>query len=196
MKNSVIRTVCNIAFLAVIIQVSGCVENIREASSDTIAGSIKHISIPDKQNLTWFAPELKVSNYRTLFYGYDTVEYRLAGSEDTKKQMNDGFRLLIEAKYGGNVRHYTFARLSDGSTHEIINYQHDTEQCKIYNSLISSCLYRDRFSIKLSRSDLENAGAVGLKLFLTSGEQNYESIDLPSNYIHGFLKAIALKTDH
>jgi len=190
MKHIVIRNGCNIAFLIMIIQFMGCVENIREASSDTIAASIKQVPRSDKQHLAWFAPELQVSNYRTLFYGYDTVEYRLAGSGDTKNRMNHVFRLLIEAQYGGNVRHYAFAKLSDKSTLEINHYQHDTEECKIYNSLISSCLYRDRFNLNLSRSDLENASNTGLQLFLTSGEQNYEQIDLPPNYIQGVLKAI------
>lgn len=67
MKNSAIRNVCNAAFLVVIIQVIGCVENVREESPGTIAGSVKHVSRPDKQNLTWFAPELHLSHYRTLF---------------------------------------------------------------------------------------------------------------------------------
>jgi hypothetical protein len=179
MKNSAIRNVCNAAFLAVIIQVIGCVENVREESPDTIAGSVKHDSRPDKQNLTWFAPELHLSHYRTLFYGYDTIDYRLAASEHPETKMNDGFRLLIDTSYGGNVRHYAFARLADESTRVIHHYQHDTEQCKIFNSLISSCLYRDRFSLNLSRSDLENARVAGLQLLLTSGAQDYERIDLP-----------------
>ena len=190
MKNSAIRNVCHAAFLAVIIQVIGCVENVREESPDTIAGSVKHDSIPDKQNLTWFAPELHLSHYRTLFYGYDTIDYRLAASEYPETKTNDSFRLLIDANYGGNVRHYAFARLADESTRVINHYQHDTQQCKLFNSLISSCLYRDRFSLNLSRSDLEHARVAGLQLLLTSGAQDYERIDLPLNYIQGFLKAI------
>jgi hypothetical protein len=56
MKNSVIRNVGSAAFIAAIIQVIGCVENVREESTDTIAGSVKHVSRLDKQDLTWFAP--------------------------------------------------------------------------------------------------------------------------------------------
>ena len=190
MKHSAIRNVCNAVFLAAIIQVVGCVENVRDESPDAIAGSVKHVSRLNKQDLTWFAPELHQSHYRTLFYGYDTVDYRLAAPEYPETKTNGGFRLLIDASYGGNVRHYDFARLADESTRVINRYQHDTERCQIFNSLISSCLYRDRFSLYLSRSDLENARVVGLQLLLTSGAQHYERIDLPSNYIQGFLKAI------
>lgn len=189
MKHGAIRNFCNVAFLAAIIQV-GCVENVRDESPDAIAGSVKHVSRLDKQDLTWFAPELHLSHYRTLFYGYDTMDYRLAAPEYPQTKTNDGFRLLIDASYGGDIRHYDFARLADDTTRVINHHQHDIERCQVFNSLISSCLYRDRFSLNLSQSDLQNARVSGLQLLLTSGAQHYERIDLPSNYIQGFLKAI------
>jgi len=189
MKHSAIRNVCNVVCLAAIIQILGCAENVREESPETIAGSVKHISRLDKQALAWFAPALHQSHYRTLFYGYDTIDYRLAAPEYPETK-NDGFRLLIDSSYGGDVRHYDFAKLADNSTRVINHHQHDIERCQVFNSLISSCLYRDRFSLALYRSDLENARVAGIQLLLTSGAQHYEHIDLPSNYIQGFLKAI------
>ena len=199
MKNSAIRNVCNAAFLAAIILVIGCVENVRGESPDTIAGNVKHVSRLNKQDLTWFAPELHLSHYRTLFYGYDTIDYRLAASEYPENKTNDGFLLLIDANYGGDIRHYDFVRLADDTTRVINHHQHDIERCQVFNSLISSCLDRDRFSLNLSRSELENARVAGLQLLLTSGAQDYERLDLPSNYIQGFLKAIEsseLKQNH
>lgn len=190
LKNIAIRNFCNAVFLAAILHVSGCAENVREESADTIAERVNHVSTPDKQGLTWFAPELHMSHYRTLFYGYDTLDYRLAAPEYPETTTNDGFHLLIDASYGGNLRHYDFARLADGSTRVISHHQHVTERCQIFNSLISSCLYRDRFSLNLSRYELENARVAGLQLLLTAGAQHYERIDLSSNYIQGFLKAI------
>jgi hypothetical protein len=189
MKYIFIRNVCKAAFLAAIMQVAGCTVNVREQSPDAIADSVKHVSTPDQPDLAWFAPELHISHYRTLFYGYDTVDYRLAAPEHSGTKTNSGFRLLIDAHYGGNRRHYDFAKMSDVSTREVTHHQHDTERCQIFNSLISSCLYRDRFSLNLSRSDLEHARIEGLKLLLTSETQDYERLDLPSNYIQGFLKA-------
>ena len=118
------------------------------------------------------------------------MDYRLAAPEYPQTKTNDGFRLLIDASYGGDIRHYDFARLADDTTRVINHHQHDIERCQVFNSLISSCLYRDRFSLNLSRSDLHNARVSGLQLLLTSGAQNYERIDLPSNYVRGFLKAI------
>ncbi|MGZ8186145.1 MAG: hypothetical protein ACXWTL_06845 [Methylobacter sp.] len=190
MKNSAIQNFCNAFFLASILHISACAENIREESADAIAELVKPVATPDKYGLTWFAPELRLSRYRTLFYGHDTISYRLTAPAYPETMTNNGFRLLLEARYGGNIRHYDFARLADGSTRVISHHQHDAERCQIFNSLISSCLYRDRFSLNLSRSDLENARRVGLLLSLASATQPYEQIDLPSNYIQGFLKAI------
>jgi hypothetical protein len=134
-------------FVAATIGISGCTQNVREQSPATIADSVKHISRPDQPELSWFAPELHVSHYRTLFCGYDTVDYRLAAPEYPKNKANPVYRLLVDAHYGGNVRHYDFAKMPDVSTREIVHDQHDTERCQIFNSLISSCLYRDRFSL-------------------------------------------------
>lgn len=75
-------------------------------------------------------------------------------------------------------------------TREVIHEQHDAERCQIFNSLMSSCLYQDRFSLNLSRSELELGLVKGIQLSLRSETQEYEALDLPSNYIQGFLNAI------
>lgn len=80
--------------------------------------------------------------------------------------------------------------MPDASTREAVHEQHDTERCQIFNSLISSCLYRDRFSLNLSRSELEFGLVKGIQFLFRSETQEYEALDLPSNYIQGFLKAI------
>jgi hypothetical protein len=190
MKYGIFLNICRAVSVAATIVISGCTQNIRKQSPDAIAGSVKHVSRPDQPELAWLAPELHVSHYRTLFYGYDTVDYRLAASERSGNKANPGFRLLIEAHYGGNVRHYDFVKMPDASVREVVHDQQDTERCQIFNSLISSCLYRDRFSLNLFRSELESGLANGIKLLLCSEKQEYETLDLPSNYIQGFLKAI------
>lgn len=190
MKKIAFRNIYNAVFLAVVMHILGCANNIRGESADTIAEQVKRVSTPNKQGLAWFAPELHISHYRTLFYGYNTLDYRLAAPEHPETAANGGFRLLIDASYGGNIRHYDFARLADLSTRIINHREHDVERCQLFNYMISSCLYRDLFSLNLSRSDLENARVTGLQLILTSGKQDYEQINLPANYIQGFLKAI------
>lgn len=199
MKNDVFRNISCGVFLAASIGISACTPNVREQSPDAIAGSVKHVTSLGQPELAWLAPELHISHFRTLFYGYDTVDYRLAAPEHPGNNENPGFRLLVDAHYGGNLRHYAFAKMPDASTREVSHKQHDVERCQIFNSLISSCLYRDRFSLNLSRPELELGLAKGIQLLLSSKKQDYENLDIPSNYIQGFLKAIenrGLQQDH
>lgn len=180
------------ALLTLMISVTGCVQNIREQSPDTIAQSVSYATTTKGQNgLVWIAPELHISHYRTLFYGYDTIDYRLAAKKYSTTSLSDNFALLVDVHYGGNVRHYEVANMPDSASREVNNRQHDVERCQIFNSLISSCLYRDRFSLAFSRVELERAREDGLHFILASKTQNYERLDLPPNYIQGFLKAIA-----
>jgi hypothetical protein len=181
--------------LTAVIGISGCTQNVREQSPDTIAGSVIPVSRADSPDLVWFAPELHISHYRMLFYGYDTVDYRLAAPENPENRATQGFSLLVDAHYGGNVRHYDFAKMPYTSIREVSHKQQDTVRCQIFNSLISSCLYRDRFRLNVSRSELELGLVQGIQLLLRSETQEYETLDLPSNYLKGFLKAIEkLKT--
>jgi hypothetical protein len=80
--------------------------------------------------------------------------------------------------------------LPDAFIREVSHKQHDVERCQIFNSLISFCLYRDRFSLNLSQSELELGLANGIILVLLSGTEEYETLDFPSNYLQGFFKAV------
>jgi hypothetical protein len=51
-------------------------------------------------------------------------------------------------------------------------------------------LFHDRASLNLSLPELEAARLKGLGLTLSSGMQDYETIDLPANYIQEFLQAV------
>ena len=191
MIKSDIRNICFAAFLVVVIGLPGCIRNVRDQSPHAIEQSVSRIpSTPGKVGLAWIAPELHASHYRTLFYGYDTVDYRLAANEHAKTSANDSLLVLFDVNYGGDVRHYEFAKMPDNSIRELSHRQHDAVRCQVFNSLISSCLYRDRFSLVLSRPELEGARDTGLQFSLASKTRDFELLDLPSNYIKGFLNAI------
>jgi hypothetical protein len=86
------------ALLTLMIGVTGCVQNIREQSPDTIAQSVSYATTTKGQNgLAWIAPELHISHYRTLFYGYDTIDYRLAAKKYSTTSLSDNFVLLVDA---------------------------------------------------------------------------------------------------
>ena len=176
------------AFFGVTIGLSGCTQNVREQSPEAIAQSVTHLpSTPDRTGLTWFGPELHVSHYRTLFYVYDTADYRLGAQERYQSNANDSLILLINARYGGDNRHYEFAMMPNTSNRELNHRQHEAERCQIFNSLISSCLYRDRFSLSFTKAELELALDTGIQFTLASKTQAYEQLDLPPTIYGDFL---------
>lgn len=151
---------------------------------------VDHYPAPDTRDVTWFAPELHTSRYRTLFYGYDTLDFRLAAKEKPVAKKEIDVRLLFVAHYGGDLRHYDFAQISDTSVRALRSIQHTTERCQLFNYMVSSCLYVDRFELSLSKSDLEKGRIRGLNILLSSKQRNFERITLPSSYILDFLRAI------
>jgi hypothetical protein len=142
----------------------------------------------DGKNFLWHGPALRVSHYRTLFYGYDSVDYRLNASKSIASSLK--YEMSIDADYGGDLRHYDAVKFADGSSRQTVNHRHETERCQFFNSLVYACLFHDRASLELSRSELEATQLKGLRLTLSSDKQDYESIDLPANYVQGFLQAV------
>ena len=174
-----------LAFVMALLHIVGCTENIREAPANLITKSTEHQATPDDKGLAWFAPELHTSQYRALFFGYDTLDYRLAAPEHAD---GDHVSLLFKVSYGGNIRHYDIANAADGTRHAIKQQNHHAVRCQIFNSLILSCLYEGQFSLALSRADLAQISKAGLQLQSKNGYQ-YEHIDLPMDYVQGFLNA-------
>ncbi len=175
--------------LCLMMLLCSCADNIREQSADEIAGRVARSPQTNAQGFLWHAPDLYSSQYRTLFFGYDTLKYHLLATEHPESQ-DSAFRLLVQANYGGNLRHYELAKFADQSTRTLSPLQHFAERCQLFNNLISSCLYQDQFALDLSASDLQRARLTGLNLVLQSPSQAYEAIDLPAAYIQGFLKAV------
>ena len=136
----------------------------------------------------WRGPALRVSHYRTLFYGYDSVDYWLNARKSLAGSVK--YEMSFDADYGGDLRHYDAVKFADGSSHQTINHRHDTERCQFFNNMVYSCLYHDRASLVLSESELVAARINGIQFTLGSGKKDYESIVLPANYIQGFLQAI------
>lgn len=174
-----------LAILMALLHIAGCTDNIREAPANFITKSTEHRATPDDKGMAWFAPELHTSQYRVLFFGYDTLDYRLAAPEHSD---GDHVSLLFKVSYGGNFRHYDIANAADGTSHAIKQQNHRAVRCQIFNSLISSCLYEGQFSLTLSRADLAQISKAGLQLQSIIGYQ-YEHIDLPVDYVQGFLNA-------
>lgn len=179
---------CHGVSLIALFSLFGCAPPLREASPESIGQAVKQSKTAAGNGFAWSGPELQVSHYRTLFYGYDKVYYRLLA----KKPPTGGvvYQLWIDAHYGGDIRHYAAFKFANGSSRPAVGQRHDTERCQLFNNMVSACLFHDQASLELSPSDLDAARLDGLRLTLGSGSQDYETIDLPANYIQGFLAAI------
>jgi len=174
--------------LTALFSLFGCAENPREALPGSITQSVKESVTVVGQDFAWRGPTMQVRHYRTLFYGYDSVYYWLVARKSPKGGAL--YEMSIAADYGGDLRHYDAVKSADGSIRPMVNQQHDTERCQFFNSMVYSCLYHDRASLELSESELVAARFKGLRLTLSSGKQDYETIDLPANNIQGFLQAV------
>ena len=151
-----------LAVILVLMQVlAGCTENVRGASPQIIEKLVKTEADSISGKPVWFAPELQVRHFRTEFYGYNTVYYRLMAL-GTDQPGKTSFRLIIDANYGGAERRYELA-LIDGASYPTDHLRHDTERCQLFNNMYSACLYRDRADVELDLAKLEAGRHSGLE---------------------------------
>jgi len=185
-----------VSLLIYLLVSGGCAENIRAASAFDIQKLTTQKTGVDSSQI-WSAPELEQRKFRLSFYGYDTVYYRLETLKNPLVGDAGHYRLIIDANFGtvlgAKIRHYDQAKFADGSILTTEHRQLDTVRCQIFGTMTSACLYRDRAEIELNPAVLAAAQQTGLQLILGSAETDYEQIDLPANYIAGFLQAAQIK---
>ncbi len=177
-------------FLSVTLILAGCAADLRQASSEKIE-KMTRVKTVDNLSRLWSAPELQVRHYRTQFYGYDTVQYRLAALKPDSKTETTSYRLEIEANYGATYpRHYDSAKSANEVSYPLKNSSHEAMRCQLFGDMANACLYRDRANVEFSLAELEAGSQSGMKLILGSADKAYESIDLPAQYVAGFLQAV------
>jgi hypothetical protein len=163
----------SVALLA--IGLMACVSDPRTQASGSIsratekAGSVMH-----------------TRQWRNLFYGYDTLSYRLVAQDSDRFR---SYRLAVTADYGDTKRRYYASRSADRSIRLLANYRHEIGRCDIFNSLLSACLFRDQFDINLTAAEITDAQKNDLHIILRSNTRDLETITLPANYVRDFLLA-------
>jgi hypothetical protein len=175
--------------LAIVLLCTACGVDLRSESAAGIQELVTMNSDADTPLSLVAAPELQVRHFRLKFYGYDTVYYYLQAVKNSQHPL-PVFQLVIDANYGGALRHYDTVRMIDGEVYPTLQRRHDTVRCQIFGNMTDSCLYRDRTRIELSQNVLQSFRHNGLSLILAATGTDYETIDLPANYIDGFLLAV------
>lgn len=175
---------------------SGCSTNVRNASPLEIK-QLTTVETDDKLNHTWTGPDLQLGQYRSIFRGYNTVEYRLVATKPDTEADGVAYKLEIDANYGGEERHYNVVKTAKGKTYNTSHRVLTRDRCEFFNNedtdmdhIVFGCLFRETADAELDLADLEAARQFGLTLTLGSGDTDYEQIDLPSQYIDGFLRAV------
>ncbi|WP_347988088.1 hypothetical protein [Methylomonas sp. AM2-LC] len=192
-----LHTTLKSALLAAIVAVlTGCTPEIRDQSSAEIQQQISVKSLPDSPNRILTAPDLNVQQFRMAFYGYNTVSYLLAAIKDDQSS-GLNYQLQFDAKYGivGSryIRHYDMAKMQNGVVIPTTQLRHDALSCQMYGDMVNGCLFRDRANVAISLEQLQSGRQSGLTLILSSADKNYETLDLPAQYIDGFLIAVQNK---
>lgn len=125
-------------------------------------------------------PVLRTNRWRNLFYGYDSLSYRLV-------RKGGSFWLAVAADYGDRARRYFYARISDSASRPLADYQHQKVRCQLFNTLVSACLIRDRFHVPLTKAELIEAQSTGIRITFSTDAQDHETIVIPAAYVQAFL---------
>ncbi|QWF71377.1 hypothetical protein KEF85_02490 [Methylomonas paludis] len=185
----------NTLLLCLAIGVAGCASDLKYQSAAEIEQQTKIEAFPGSPNQILSAPELQVRHFQEFLYGSNSVSYYLTAHKDSRFAGNTSYWLEFDANYGSshsmaNSRRYDMAKTETGLSIPTYHLRHETLRCQEYKGVGDGCLYRDRAEVQLSLADLEAGRHSGLKLILSSANQEYEHIDLPAQYVDGFLRAV------
>ena len=170
-----------IAFCGLLLTQTACTTDPKLESPQEIAAAVEPVVNDNDPSLQ--GPELTASRYRALFYGYDSVAYRL--SAPASGQVSQ-FRLLLDINYGAKqARNYQITPAPP-----IVHTRQESVRCGVYNNFVSACLYRDRGYIDLPAADVRAAADKGISFQLQAADAQDISMELPANYIQGFLQAV------
>ncbi len=185
-----VRSLFMIGLAALAVSLIGCTSGLKHQTTDSIALAVRRTTTSKPGTSEWTGPALQMNQWRNQFYGYDTVSYHLF----VRKRLGSRtYGLHITADYGGNARHYKTAQFSGHFSHSTTDYRHEVGRCQFFNSLVYACLFRDRFNVPISASELVQGSATGLRFTLQSQTLNFETLDLPANYVRGFLAGFGEK---
>lgn len=169
----------------------GCGANTRDAPSAAAGKPAGGEAVSPQTHLVR-GPELHMQKYRTLFYGYNTVSYHLEAIKPDSPPGAASYRLVFDANYGAQKeRHYDLAIMANGVSYPLVDSRRDTQRCQLFGDMVSACIFRQRSAVELDAATLEAARQSGLVVTLGSKDIAYESLELPGDYVTGFLRSVA-----
>lgn len=132
------------------------------------------------------APLLHAQWWRTEFYGYDTVAYRLR----QKEGVPGGSELFMEVHYGGSGADYRALAWPGAEPQPLRVYEHAADRCQVFGSLQSRCVFGDVLGIDLPPELLEQSCDTGVTVVLLANKGAEHSLALPGDYIASYLAGL------
>lgn len=171
---------------------SACGLTLRHAPPEEIARMTTKTQIPGQPAVELRAPLLRVEHWRVSLGGQDTQSFRLVGRIETGSRSPLRNWLTVETEYGGKPAGYRAARFPDGSLRPLSDVHHTVLRCQEFNALQSACLYRDRMMIDLTGDEIDRYAKTGLTVRLVGKSGDLEKIQVPSNYLQGYLLSLSV----
>jgi hypothetical protein len=126
---------------------------------------------------------------RGLLSGYDYQEINLRGWKD-KATGKVKHQLFIVIKYSNDWRYYQSASFINGDYQELTVINTEVVKCQSYRSLGVLCDYRETLGLSFSDASLNSFKEEGLKIRINAKSGHENILEVPANYIKGYLQAI------
>ena len=167
---------------------SGCAQNAALIPADDFAKKVAVNTSDFDTDLKYVAPKLYGFKKRGLLSAGDRMKLNLRGWKD-KATGKVRHQLYIVIEYDNDWRHYQSASFLGGSNQDLTVIDREVTGCHSYSSLGVFCDYRETLGLSFSDTDLNAAKEEGLKIRINAKSGHENILELPANYIKGYLQA-------
>lgn len=170
---------------------SACVPNYAEKPAAEIRAAVKTEYNKADATVTLLAPPIRTTKYNTQLSEYDYFTAYLRGWKGpTGIVVNH--QLYVVAQYSdAYLRSYRSAYFDEGQTAGFTQIGNRLHGCRLYHIMPILCDFEEVFGVALTTEFLERHKVTGLSVRINAQSVQGTFIRLPSNYIQGYLAAVA-----
>jgi len=160
---------------------AGCATDYSKQPTQAVAAATTVKDSNFDAQVRYMAPNLRSERRRGLFMDYHSVALRSFVDKKTGLAAN---QVYVTVSYVGGWRFYRTASFEGGAQRAVLAIDRNVDFC---NGGI--CAYTETLGIQLSDEELQ-AAARGMKIRLNAKSGHESMIELPANYVAGFLAAL------
>ena len=160
---------------------AGCATDYSKKPAPAIADATTVKDSAFDAQVRYTGPTLRTERRRGLFMDYHSVSLR---SFVDKKSGQSTNQIYVVLSYVGGLRFYQTASFEGGVQRELLAIDRNVDFCNG-----GFCAYTETLGIQLTDAELESAVS-GMKIRLNAKSGHESFIELPANYVAGFLAAV------